>query len=209
MKRKKREEKRKRKGEWKEKKEYEIGGGDSWDGLTGFHRFPSLNFFVRARHDSTFARRANSKARALSTMQLYRRSTWASTPVISGMIQLSRKRLVDSRHEKRFPSLSLLRSNLCRGCGNGRQFSTVKRTTLLFFSFLLSSLLPLQLRSFESPSKLSASYMIHLDQDANKMLEARKKSGQKRKKGTERTQAVSKIGLATRNNVVEVAVVGY
>lgn len=109
MKRKKREEKRKRKGEWKEgeKKEYEIGGGDSWDGLTGFHRFPSLNFFVRARHDSTFARRANSKARALSTMQLYRRSTWASTPVISGMIQLSRKRLVDSRHEKRFPSLSL------------------------------------------------------------------------------------------------------
>lgn len=52
-------------------------------------------------------------------------------------------------------------------------------------------------------------YMIHLDQDANKMLEARKKSGQKRKKGTERTQAVSKIGLATRNNVVEVAVVGY
>lgn len=211
MKRKKREEKRKRKGEWKEgeKKEYEIGGGDSWDGLTGFHRFPSLNFFVRARHDSTFARRANSKARALSTMQLYRRSTWASTPVISGMIQLSRKRLVDSRHEKRFPSLSLLRSNLCRGRGNGRQFSTVKRTTLLFFSFLLSSLLPLQLRSFESPSKLSASYMIHLDQDANKMLEARKKSGRKRKKGTERTQAVSKIGLATRNNVVEVAVVGY
>lgn len=158
MKRKKREEKRKRKGEWKEgeKKEYEIGGGDSWDGLTGFHRFPSLNFFVRARHDSTFARRANSKARALSTMQLYRRSTWASTPVISGMIQLSRKRLVDSRHEKRFPSLSLLRSNLCRGRGNGRQFSTVKRTALLFFSFLLSSLLPLQLRSFESPSKLSA-----------------------------------------------------
>lgn len=51
--------------------------------------------------------------------------------------------------------------------------------------------------------------MIHLDQDANKMLEARKKSGRKRKKGTERTQAVSKIGLATRNNVVEVAVVGY